>query len=442
MTQAQTPASPLPRPLAGVKVLDLSRVLAGPWCGQLLADYGADVIKVERPGSGDDTRGWGPPWWGDGGTAQDTSAQGVAASQRVAAYYLSANRGKRSIAIDIARPEGAALVRQLAAAADVLLENYKVGQLARYGLDHASLSALNPGLIYCSITGYGQDGPYAQAAGYDFAIQATGGLMSVTGEKDGTPGSEPQKVGVAVADLFTGVYASTAILAALHERQHTGRGRHIDAALLDVQVAMLANQASNYLVGGKTPKRMGNAHVNIVPYQVFATLDGHIVLAVGNDGQFQRFCELAGRPEVAQDERYAKNEGRVNRRAELVPQLAGWMLERSTADWMALLEPNAVPCAPILELPGVFQHPQVVARGMQYTLPDADGAAVPMVGNPMRFDGQRPSAGLAPPQLDQHGEAIRSVLAQAAAAASASASASSTPTTPVTPVWPAHHSER
>jgi crotonobetainyl-CoA:carnitine CoA-transferase CaiB-like acyl-CoA transferase len=416
MSEARTP----PRPLAGVKVLDLSRVLAGPWTGQLLADYGADVIKVERPGAGDDTRGWGPPWWGSGQGGAD----------RVAAYYLSANRGKRSIAIDIATPEGAALVRQMAAAADVLLENYKVGQLAKYGLDHASLASLNPGLIYCSITGYGQDGPYAQAAGYDFAIQATGGLMSVTGEKDGTPGSEPQKVGVAVADLFTGVYATTAILAALHERQHTGRGRHIDAALLDVQVAMLANQASNYLVGGKTPKRMGNAHVNIVPYQVFATRDGHIVLAVGNDGQFQRFCELAGRPEVAQDARYATNEGRVNRRAELVPQLAGWMLERTTAEWIALLEPNAVPCAPILELPGVFQHPQVVARAMQYTLPDADGAAVPMVGNPMRFDGQRPSAELAPPQLDQHGAAIRSALADAA---SSPASA---------PVWPAPQFER
>ena len=273
-----------PAPLAGVKVLDLSRVLAGPWAGQLLADYGADVIKVERPGSGDDTRSWGPPFFGD------------PADQR-AAYFLSANRGKRSVAIDIASEDGAAMVRQLAAEADVLLENYKVGQLARYGLDGASLSALNPKLIYCSITGYGQDGPYAQAAGYDFAIQATGGLMSITGEKDGTPGSEPQKVGVAVSDLFTGVYAVTAILAALVERGRTGRGRRIDAALLDTQVAMLGNQASNYFVGGKPPRRMGNAHVNIVPYQVFATKDGHIVLAVGNDGQFRRFCQLAGRPD-------------------------------------------------------------------------------------------------------------------------------------------------
>jgi crotonobetainyl-CoA:carnitine CoA-transferase CaiB-like acyl-CoA transferase len=403
-TPALHPEAAPPRPLAGVKVLDLSRVLAGPWSGQLLADYGADVIKVERPGAGDDTRGWGPPWWGTG-------------DDRVAAYYLSANRGKRSIAIDIATPDGAALVRQMAAAADVLLENYKVGQLARYGLDHDSLAELNPGLIYCSITGYGQDGPYAQAAGYDFAIQATGGLMSVTGEKDGTTGSEPQKVGVAVADLFTGVYATTAILAALFERSRTGRGRHIDAALLDVQVAMLANQASNFLVSGKTPKRMGNAHVNIVPYQVFATRDGHIVLAVGNDGQFQRFCELAGRADVANDPRYAKNEGRVERRAELVPVLAAWMLERSTAEWTALLEPNAVPCAPILELPGVFAHRQVLARGMQISRADASGEAVPMVGNPMRFDGQRPGAELAPPGLDQHGDAIRAALAQDSGAA-------------------------
>jgi crotonobetainyl-CoA:carnitine CoA-transferase CaiB-like acyl-CoA transferase len=387
-----------PQLLAGVKVLDLSRVLAGPWSGQILADYGADVIKVERPVHGDDTRTWGPPWWGD-------------AAQRMSAYYLSANRGKRSIAIDIAAPEGAALVRQLAAQADVVLENYKVGQLARYGLDYASLSALNPRLVYCSITGYGQDGPMARAAGYDFAIQATGGLMSVTGEKDGTSGSQPQKVGVAVADLFTGVYAATAILAALIERGRTGQGRHIDAALLDVQVAMLANQASNYLVGGITPKRMGNAHMNVVPYQVFATQDGHIVLAVGNDGQFARFCELAGHGDVARDARYDTNAKRIQNRTDLIPQLAAWMLTRSTQQWMDLLEPNAVPCAPILELPGVFKHPQVVARGMQATLDAGDGKTVPLVANPMRFDGQRALADQAPPGLDQHGNALRAALA-------------------------------
>lgn len=381
-------------PLAGVRVLDLSRVLAGPWAGQLLADYGADVIKVERPGAGDDTRAWGPPWHGD-------------PADRAAAYYLSTNRGKRSVAIDLADPQGAAQVRALARHADVLLENYKVGQLAKYGLDPATLSKDNPGLIYCSITGYGQDGPYAHAAGYDFAIQATGGLMSVTGEKDGTPGSEPQKVGVAVSDLFTGVYSVTAILAALLERGRTGRGRHLDAALLDVQVSMLANQASNYLVGGRTPRRMGNAHVNIVPYQVFATRDGHLVLAVGNDGQFQRFCEAAGHADVAFDPRYASNPARVERREELVPVLATWLLERSTAEWIALLEPRAVPCAPILELPEVFRHPQVVARGAQI---ERDG--VPMVASPIRFDGERAVADRRPPHLDEHGDAIRSALAR------------------------------
>ena len=381
--------------LQGVRVLDLSRVLAGPWAGQLLADYGADVIKVERPGAGDDTRGWGPPWWGEG-------------DERQAAYYLCCNRGKRSIAIDIATAEGAALVRQLAAEADVVLENYKVGQLAKYGLDYAALSALNPRLVYCSVTGYGQDGPYALAAGYDFAIQATGGLMSITGEKDGTPGSEPQKVGVAVTDLFTGMYAASAILAALIERGRTGRGRHIDAALLDVQVAMLANQASNYLVGGKTPRRMGNAHANIVPYQVFATQDGHIVLAVGNDGQFARFCALAGHADLAQDARYATNAARVEHRAELVPQVAAWMLGRTTAQWVALLEPQSVPCAPILDLPGVFTHPQVVARGMRVAADDG----TPMVAQPMRVDGQRPLAKRRPPRLDEHGPALRAALAR------------------------------
>jgi len=387
--------SEIPRPLAGLRVLDLSRVLAGPWAGQLLADYGADVIKVERPGAGDDTRSWGPPWWGDAG-------------DQMSAYYLSANRGKRSIAVDLATTDGTALVRGLAAHADVLLENYKVGQLAKYGLDHASLHPLNPRLIYCSITGYGQDGPYASAAGYDFAIQATGGLMSVTGEKDGTPGAEPQKVGVAVADLFTGLYATTAILAALQERHRTGRGRWIDAALLDTQLAMLANQASNYLVGGKTPKRMGNAHINVVPYQVFKTQDGHIVLAVGNDGQFQRFCKLAGREAVGTDALFATNALRIEHREALTAEIAVWMRERTTAQWTALLEPNAVPCAPILELPEVFEHPQVVARGMKI-----HNAGMPMVAAPMRMDGARAVSDRPAPKLDEHGAAIRDALAGA-----------------------------
>ena len=388
-----------PQLLAGTRVLDLSRVLAGPWCGQMLADYGADVIHVERPDTGDDTRAWGPPWWGD-------------PADRMSAYYLSANRGKRSIAIDIATSQGADLVRQLAAEADVVLENYKVGQLKKYGLDYQSLSALNPRLVYCSVTGYGQTGPMAQAAGYDFAIQATGGLMSVTGEKEGTPGSQPQKVGVAVADLFTGVYSVTAVLAALIERGRTGRGRHIDAALLDVQVAMLANQASNHLVGGILPQRMGNAHLNVVPYQVLATADGHIVLAVGNDGQFQRFCELAGHAEVAHDVRYATNSARLVNRDSLIPQLAAWMLARGTEDWIALLEPNAVPCAPINTLPQVFRHPQVVARGMKLELDVGADRPMPLVAHPMRFDGQRAVADQPPATLDQHGDAIRAALAK------------------------------
>ncbi len=370
----------LPKPLAGIKVLDLSRVLAGPWAGQLLADYGAQVLKVERPGAGDDTRTWGPPWWGDG-------------DGKVAAYFLCANRGKRSVAIDIASAEGAAQVRELAREADVVLENYKVGQLARYGLDAASLQALNPGLVYCSITGYGQDGPMAHKAGYDFAIQAEGGLMSITGDK----GAEPQKVGVAVVDLMTGVYATTAILAALHERQRTGRGCVIDAALFDVQVAMLANQASNQLVGGKAPTRMGNAHPNIVPYQVFPTQDGHMVLAIGNDGQFARFCEIAGHAPVAQDARFATNPARVQHRQELVPLITAWTLARTTAQWVELLEHAAVPCSPILDIGQVMAHPHVLARGM---LIKADGGSPPMVATPMRFDGRRPRAPLPPPGLD------------------------------------------
>ncbi len=381
-----------PKPLLGIKVLDLSRVLAGPYAAQILADYGADVIKVERPGGGDDTRAWGPPWWGD-------------PKDRMSAYYLSANRGKRSIAIDIASAEGVALVRQMAKHADVVLENYKVGQLAKYGLAYADLSALNPGLVYCSITGYGQDGPYAPNAGYDFAIQASGGVMSITGEKDGTPGSEPQKVGVAMADLGTGVFATTAILAALVARGRTGRGSHIDAALLDTQVALLANQASNFMVGGETPKRMGNAHINVVPYQVFPSKDGHIVIAVGNDGQFARYCALAGDANLAKDPRYIENAGRLQHRSELVATLSALMLKRTTAEWMALLEPNAVPCAPILDIPNVFKHPQVVARGMRREV-----AGMPVVAAPMRFDGQRPLADIGPPQIDEHGAALRAAL--------------------------------
>ncbi|TSE29136.1 Acetyl-CoA:oxalate CoA-transferase [Tepidimonas thermarum] len=376
-------AAEAPRPLTGVRVLDLSRVLAGPWASQILADYGADVIKVERPGSGDDTRAWGPPWWQPDPT-RDTA--------RVAAYFVCANRGKRSVAIDITTPAGIEQVRTLARDADVLIENYKVGQLAKYGLDARNLQALNPQLIYCSITGYGQTGPLAHKAGYDFAIQAEGGLMSITGEPDG----EPQKVGVAVTDLMTGVYAATAILAALHERQRTGRGRVLDASLFDVQVAMLANQASNQLIGQRTPGRMGNAHPNIVPYQAFPTQDGHLVLAVGNDSQFQRFCEVAGHPAVARDVRFATNPARVEHRNVLVPLITEWTRTRTTADWVQALDAVGVPCAPIHDIAQVMAHPHVRARGM--VLPAAPDRP-PMVAHPVLFDGQRPTAPRPPPAL-------------------------------------------
>ncbi|MFC6280773.1 MULTISPECIES: CaiB/BaiF CoA transferase family protein [Polaromonas] len=376
-------AGETPHPLAGVRVLDLSRVLAGPWAGQLLADYGADVLKVERPGAGDDTRTWGPPWWGEG-------------EKRVAAYFICANRGKRSVAIDIASPEGIQQVQALVRDADVLIENYKVGQLARYGLDAASLRAINPRLIYCSITGYGQNGPLSHKAGYDFAIQAEAGLMSITGEK----GAEPQKVGVAVTDLMTGVYATTAILAALYERQQTGRGRTIDAALFDVQVAMLANQGSNQLIGNTTPTRMGNAHPNIVPYQVFPTRDGHMVLAVGNDGQFARFCEAAGQGLVSGDARYSTNPARVENRQSLVPMITGWTLQRGTSEWVRVLDSSGVPCSPILDITQVMAHPHVAARGMK--LDSSDQSVPPMVANPMLMDGVRPKADLPPPELGAH----------------------------------------
>ncbi|TSE19912.1 Acetyl-CoA:oxalate CoA-transferase [Tepidimonas alkaliphilus] len=368
-----------PRPLEGVRVLDLSRVLAGPWASQILADYGADVLKVERPGSGDDTRAWGPPWWGEGAARQS-------------AYFICANRGKRSVALDLTHPDGIAQVRRLAAEADVLLENYKVGQLAKFGLDAASLTRLNPRLIYCSITGYGQSGPLASKPGYDFAIQAEAGLMSITGEPDG----EPLKVGVAVVDLMTGLYAATAILAALHERARTGRGRVLDVALFDVAVAMLANQAANQLIGGATPRRLGNAHPNIVPYQAFATADGHLVLAVGNDAQFARFCEAAGHPEVARDPRYATNPARVQHRGELVPRIADWLRTRPTAEWVQTLEAAGVPCAPIHDLAQVMAHPHTRARGL--VLPARQNRP-PMVAHPVRFDGQRPMAHLPPPGL-------------------------------------------
>ncbi|WP_052467602.1 CaiB/BaiF CoA transferase family protein [Serpentinimonas raichei] len=383
---APTPTAP-PRPLEGVRVLDLSRVLAGPWAAQILADYGADVIKVERPGCGDDTRAWGPPWWGEG-------------EQRLSAYFVCANRGKRSVAIDLTQPEGIEQVRQLAREADVLIENYKVGQLARYGLDAPNLQALNPRLIYCSITGYGQSGPLSPNAGYDFAIQAEGGLMSITG----TPEGEPQKVGVAVTDLLTGVYACSAILAALHERGRSGRGRVIDAALFDVQVAMLANQASNQLIGATRPSRMGNAHPNIVPYQVFATRDGHLVLAVGNDAQFGRLCEAIGQPALARDARFCTNPARVQHRHILIELISPALRQRDTADWRPLFDTLGIPCAPILDVAQVLEHPQVAARGLIISAQagSTEGApgTPPALAHPILLDGQRPRAPLPPPALD------------------------------------------
>jgi crotonobetainyl-CoA:carnitine CoA-transferase CaiB-like acyl-CoA transferase len=386
--------------LEGVRVLDLSRVLAGPWCTQTLADLGADVIKVERPGTGDDTRAWGPPFL-PGRDGQDSAES---------AYYLGANRNKRSITVNIALPEGQRLIRELAKSADVFVENYKVGDMARYGLDAEALLQLNPRLIYCSVTGFGQTGPYSQRAGYDYAVQGMGGLMSVTGERDDLPGGGPQKVGVAVADLFTGMYASVAILAALRHRDLTGQGQVIDMALLDTQVAMLANLGANYLVSGKTPGRAGNAHQNIVPYQVFEVADGHIILAVGNDGQFRKFCDVAGCPEVAADPRYARNADRVRHRLELIPLLEARMATRTKADWLAALEAAQVPCGAINALDEVFSDPHVVARGMTMRVPHPLNDDLRLVASPMKLSATPVNLRYAPPLLGEHTEAVLSEL--------------------------------
>ncbi len=382
----------MPGPLSHLRVLDLSRVLAGPWASQLLADLGAEVIKIERPGSGDDTRGWGPPWLKD--------AQGR--DTRESAYYLSCNRGKKSVTLDLSRPEGQELARELAARSDILLENYKVGALARYRLGFADLETLNPGLIYCSITGFGQDGPYRDRAGYDFMIQGMGGLMSVTGEPDGAPGGGPMKVGVAIADVMTGMYAAVAVLAALAHRGLSGKGQHIDLALLDVEVAMLANQAMNYLISGSPPGRLGNAHPNIVPYQAFRSRDGGLILAIGNDAQFARFCDIAGRPEIARDSRFATNAGRVTNRDALVPLVAGWLAGRTTAEWLAALEPAGVPCGPVNALDQVFADPQVRHRGMRVDLPHPDAGTVPSVASPLRFSVTAAEHTVPPPRLGEH----------------------------------------
>ena len=385
-------------PLTGIRVLDLTRVLAGPWATQLLADFGAEVIKIEKPGEGDDTRGWGPPFV--------INADG---SPGDAAYFLSANRGKWSVAINMASPEGQRLIRDLAAKSDVVIENFKVGGLGKYGLDYDSLKAVKPDLIYCSITGFGQDGPYAQRAGYDFMIQGMAGIMSITGQPDGTPGAEPMKVGVAFADVFTGLYAVIGIEGALFHRQRTGEGQYIDMALLDSQVAVLANQALNYLVGRTAPTRLGNAHPNIVPYQTFTTRDGYIIMAVGNDRQFKEYCAIIGVPQVAGDERFITNRGRVENRATLIPLLTGPMRARTTAEWVVAFEAAAVPCGPINAIDQVFADEQVLARGLQIGLTRDDGVQVPGVANPVRFSGTPIEYDKAPPRL---GDGTEKVLAE------------------------------
>ena len=392
--------------LSHIRVLDLTRVLAGPWCAQTLADFGADVIKVERPGAGDDTRHWGPPYLKDAAGADTAEA----------AYYLAANRNKRSVTIDIATPEGQKIVRELAAQSDVVLENYKVGQLKKYGLDYESLRTVKPDIVYCSVTGFGQTGPYAHRAGYDFIVQGTGGFMSITGERDSEPGGGPQKAGVAIADLATGLYSTIAVLAALAHRDRTGEGQYIDMALLDVQVALLANMNTNFLASGKPPVRWGNAHPNIVPYQTFQTRDGWIIVAVGNDGQFRKFVEAGGRPELADDERFATNPARVRQRDTLVPILAEMVKARDKADWIGALEAAGVPCGPINELDEVFDNEQVVARGMQVSLPHPCGADVKLVRNPIRMSATPPDARTAPPQLGaQTEDVLRDMLGYDAA---------------------------
>ena len=408
MPQTTTPAAALD----GIKVLDLSRVLAGPWCTQILADLGADVVKVERPGAGDDTRHWGPPFLKDA-DGQDTTQ---------ASYFTACNRNKRSVTIDMATPEGQQLIRQMAAEADIVVENFKVGGLQQYGLDHTSLRALNPRLIYCSVTGFGQDGPYAERAGYDLMVQAMTGLMSITGRADSEPGGGPLRVGVAVIDLFTGLYASNAILAALHVRQQTGVGQHIDMALLDVGMAVLANQAAGFLATGNAPSRMGNQHPSLAPYQDFPTADGAMLLAIGNDGQFKRFCAAAGQPQWGEDPRFNTNTLRVQNRAALIPAMEQVTRTRSTVDWVQLLEDKAVPCGPINTIAQAFDDPQVQARGLRVDLPRHAGDGVrhvATVASPLRLSATPPVLRHAPPALGQHTDEVLAEMGLDAAAVAA-----------------------
>jgi crotonobetainyl-CoA:carnitine CoA-transferase CaiB-like acyl-CoA transferase len=389
MQEQSNRAGPVDGPvgaLSGVRVLDMSRILAGPWATQLLGDLGANVLKIEKPGVGDDTRAWGPPFIGDGPTTD-------------AAYFTCANRNKASVTLDFTKPEGAEILKRLIPQHHVMVENFKTGGLAKYGLDYASVAAINPAIVYCSITGFGQDGPYANRAGYDYLVQAAGGLMSVTGQADGSPGAEPLKVGVAVADLFTGMYATVAILAALRHAEATGIGQHLDLSLLDCQTAMLANQGANYLISGVAPTRLGNAHPNIAPYQVFETADGHIVLAVGNDGQFRAFCDVARLESVKVDARFVTNAMRVANRAALIALLAPAFAARTTPQWIAALDGVNVPCGPINTIDQVFGDPQVIARKMQHNMTRTDGTLVPLVANPIKMSVTPPLPRHAPPAL-------------------------------------------
>jgi len=384
-------------PLTGFKVLDMSRILAGPWAGQMLADLGAEVIKIERPGPGDDTRHWGPPYLRDkdGKDSDD------------AAYFFCANRGKQSVTVDITQPEGQEIIRQLASQCDALIENYKVGGLAKYGLDYPSLQQLNPQLVYCSITGFGQTGPYAGRPGYDFLIQGMAGLMSLTGEPDSQGGS-PVKVGVAVTDLLTGLYAANAIQGALLERNQSGLGQYIDLALLDVQVAALANQASNYLIGGEIPQRLGNAHPNIVPYQAFSTADGHIILAVGNQGQFERLCQILGKPDWFKDQRYHSNSARVENRQQLCTQISQLLEKRSSEDWLTAFEQQQIPCGPINTLEQVFNDPQVLARNMLVNIEERRSGELTLAANPINYSRSQINYSVPPPELGSSTESILS----------------------------------
>ena len=393
-------------PLSHIRVLDLSRVLAGPWASQNLADLGAEVIKIERPVGGDDTRAWGPPFLknADGADTAET------------AYFMCANRGKKSLTLDIASARGAEIVRALAAKCDVVIENFKTGNLQRYGLAYADLKAINPDIVYCSVTGFGQDGPFSAHAGYDFMIQATGGLMSITGDADDVPGGGPKKVGIPIADLMTGMYATVAILAALMRRDREGGGEYIDMALLDCQVATLSNQAQNYLVSGKTPLRYGNAHPNVVPYQAFPTADGHIIIAIGNDFQFAKFCVAAGEPALSKDPRFLSNADRVRNRVAICAEVTRLMKLRGTEAWLALLGPLGVPCGPINDMAQTFSHPQVKHRGMKLEMQHPSSGAIPLVASPMRFTEHPIAYNRPPPVLGEHTDEVLSGLLDLGAA--------------------------